>query len=411
MLSLKKFVLVLLMISLVVTIGAFSANVLGENQIKGKVIFTTQRTDKIDKELPALAAEFAKAYPGAQIEFEGIKDAENLLKTRMATHSLADVTLVIDQLVRTDYPKFFVPIDDLGFTEKNIIDYQRGINPAEKKLYTVTHAANYDGFVYNKKVFRECGITKVPTTVAELLAACEKIKAKGIIPVASNYKDLWPLNDYCMASGYFNTGDPDYYNKLAKKDKFLVDDGGPLTMFKILRTLNQKGYLEPDLASTSWDSFRRDFPAGKIGMALLGSWYPPQFADMGGSMEEVGMFPVPGAKYIFAGGDWTHAVNKESENIATAKAALKWLWENGRYANAIGMVPPQKGITYPQAFVNELLGRKLPIVNQNPDQDAWNKVYNKMQVDIKVIAQEYIIAKDPAAVVKKYNDKWAKAKK
>lgn len=407
----KKFIPVLLVLSLVLMIGALSANVFGANEIKGKIIFTTNRTDKIDKELPALAAEFAKAYPGAQIEFEGIKDAENLLKTRMATHSLTDITMVINQIVRTDLPKFFAPIDDLGFTKNNIVDYDLGINPNDGKLYSVTHAANYVGMVYNKKVFRECGITKTPTTVAELLADCAKIKAKGIIPVASNYKDLWPLDGYCMASGYFNTGDPNYYNKKATQDKFLVDDGGPLTMFKLLRTLRQKGYLEPDLASTSWDSFRRDFPAGKVGMALLGSWYPPQFADMGGSMEEVGMFPVPGSKYIFAGGDWRFAVNKESENLATAKAALKWLWENGRYANAIGMVPPQKGISYPQAFVNELLSRKLPIVNQAPDQDAWNKVYNKMQVDIKVIAQEYIIAKDPAAVVKKYNDKWAKARK
>ncbi|HBF39533.1 MAG TPA: hypothetical protein DDW50_19715 [Firmicutes bacterium] len=87
------------------------------------------------------------------------------------------------------------------------------------------------------------------------------------------------------------------------------------------------------------------------------------------------------------------------------------LGKKGRYANAIGMVPPQKGIFYPQAFVNELLSRKLPIVNQDPNEDAWNKVYVKAQIYLPNIAQEYILAKDPNAVVKKYNEKWAKAAK
>jgi raffinose/stachyose/melibiose transport system substrate-binding protein len=175
--------------------------------------------------------------------------------------------------------------------------------------------------------------------------------------------------------------------------------------------MNQKGYLEPDLTSTSWDGFKKDFPSGKVGMTVLGSWYPPQFGDMGGSMKAVGMFAIPGSKYVYAGGDWRYAISKDCKNIPLAKAALKWLWEKGRYANAIGMVPPQKGIVYPQPFVNELLSSKLPVVNMNPDEDAYNAVYDKAQVYLPDIGQEYILAKDPAAVVKKYNDRWLKAAK
>jgi raffinose/stachyose/melibiose transport system substrate-binding protein len=408
---LKKTVSLLLVLSLVLMIGIFTTSVSGESELKGKILVTTHRTDKVDKELADLSKEFAKDFPGAEIEWVGIKDATQTMQTQMATHTMTDITMQFDQMNRVDFPKFFVPIDDLGITKDNLIDYELGINPSDKKLYTITHAANYTGFVYNKKVFKDAGITKTPKTWAELMADCAKIKAKGIVPFATNFKDKWPFENYCFQSGWYNTGDPNYYNNLATKGKLLVDDGGPLTMFKILRNLNAKGYLEPDLTSTSWDSFRKDFPAGKFGMTVLGSWYPPQFGDMGGAMSEVGMFAIPGSKAVFAGGDWRYAISKDSKNIPLAKAALKWLWEKGRYANAIGMVPPQKGIVYPQVFVNELLSSKLPIVNKDPNEDAWNKVYVKAQIYLPDIAQEYMLAKDPNAVVKKYNQKWEKAAK
>ena len=406
----KKIIAMLVVLSLLMLIAGIGI-VSGETELKGKIIITTHRTDKVDKELPELSKQFAKEYPGCEIEWVAIKDSVQTLQTQMATRTMTDITMQFDQMNRADFPKFFAPIDDLGFTKDNIVDYEKGVNPSDGKLYTVTHAANYTGVVYNKKVFKECGITKLPTTLKELMDVCAKIKAKGIVPMATNFKDKWPFENYCFQSGYYSTGDPNYYNKLAAKGKLLVDDGGPLTMFKMLRTMNQKGYLEPNLTSTSWDGFKKDFPAAKFGMTVLGSWYPPQFGDMGGSMEEVGMFAIPGSKYIFAGGDWRSAINKDCKNLPLAKAALKWLWDKGRYANAIGMVPPQKGITYPQVFVNELLSRKLPIVNMDPDQDAYNKVYNKAQLYMPDIAQEYILAKDPAAVVKKYNDRWAKAAK
>jgi raffinose/stachyose/melibiose transport system substrate-binding protein len=406
----KKVVFFLLVLSLIIMTG-WGVGVSGKAAVKGKILITTHRTDKVDNELAELAKEFAKEFPGAEIEFVGIKDAVQTLQTQMATRTMTDITMQFDQMNRADFPKFFAPIDDLGFTKDNLIDYEKGINVADGKLYTVTHAANYTGVVYNKEVFNRCGITKLPATMKEFMDVCAKIKAKGIVPLASNFKDKWPFENYCFQSGFYNTGDPDYYNKLARKGKLLVDDGGPLTMFKFLRTMNEMGYLEPNLTSTSWDSFRKDFPAGKFGMAVLGTWYPPQFGDMGGSMSDVGMFAIPDSKYIFAGGDWRYCISKDSKNIPLAKTALKWLWDKGRFADAIGMVPPQKGITYPQVFVNELLSRNLPVVGRNPDEDDWNAVYNRAQIYLPDIAQEYILAKNPDAVVKKYNNRWAKAAK
>ncbi len=48
-------------------------------------------------------------------------------------------------------------------------------------------------FYYNKKLFAKAGITEFPQTWDELFAACEKLKAKGIIPIS-----LMTADDSCI---------------------------------------------------------------------------------------------------------------------------------------------------------------------------------------------------------------------
>ena len=55
------------------------------------------------------------------------------------------------------------------------------------------HAAHLIGIpiVYNKALFKQAGLdpNKPPTTWAQFLAACAKLKAKGITPFAMGNKD------------------------------------------------------------------------------------------------------------------------------------------------------------------------------------------------------------------------------
>lgn len=67
-------------------------------------------------------------------------------------------------------------------------------------------------FVYNKALFAQAGLNPntPPTTLSQLTAACGKLKAAGITPIAAGFKDGWYgewFNTYGLASRYFSQPD------------------------------------------------------------------------------------------------------------------------------------------------------------------------------------------------------------
>ena len=54
-------------------------------------------------------------------------------------------------------------------------------------VYSIPQNFHYSGFFYNPKVMAAAGVTEMPATWDEFLAACEKIKATGVAPIALGY--------------------------------------------------------------------------------------------------------------------------------------------------------------------------------------------------------------------------------
>lgn len=377
-----------------------------------KISFATNFTNKVDNTLKDLVKEYMDQHPNVTIEIEGIADTDQVLKTRMAAGELPDVTPILANTPRSDFPLYFAPIDDLGYTKDNLYFYDNGLGE-DGKLYGLNSAVVYDGIIYNKKAFNEAGITIAPKTIEEFYAVCEKLKAKGITPMGTSFKDAWPLNwyasDFVFEVG--NTGDPNYKNAMKDKDALLSEDGGLLTAFKLLREMNQKGYLDKDLMSASWDSQRRDHASGKIAMIFLGSWYPPQLVDAGANKEDIGMFPFPGVKAVTQTGNWMFGISKNTKSPEAAKEFLKWLWEDARYANAVGVTTPIKGAKVDDVAISELLSYNMPMVAAAAADSKANDIFNKSEINLTQALQEYILSENPEDVVKKVNDKWQKAKK
>ena len=60
------------------------------------------------------------------------------------------------------------------------------------KQLGVPYTMHVVGFWYRKDLFDQAGITKLPTTMNELSAVVDKLKAKNIAPIALGGKDRWP---------------------------------------------------------------------------------------------------------------------------------------------------------------------------------------------------------------------------
>ena len=72
-------------------------------------------------------------------------------------------------------PDYFIP---LGSSDKlsQIYNYT-GAWTYNDKVYGLAYTGNANGLMYNKKVFKEAGITEIPKTPTEFISALSAIKS------------------------------------------------------------------------------------------------------------------------------------------------------------------------------------------------------------------------------------------
>ena len=386
-----------------------------EEELSGSIVWVTNRTDIADTVLTDMAKEFMALHPGTTVEVEGIKDVEQTMMTRMAANEMPDVSLIITtKLTKSDFANYFLPLDDLGFTADDVYFYENCVGD-DGKLYGLTTDMYTNCVFYNKAAFAKAGITEVPKTLEELDATCQKLKEAGIVPFATSFRDSWPLRGWF--SGFYTqiglSGNGNFMDELVNAEK-LFDDSefGNLYTLKIARDFADKGYFEPELVAANWDNQRRDILNGDMAMFYDGAWYGPQLvfnSDM--PAEDVGAFPFPGAQALTVCPSWFYGVSKTSEHPDVAKAFLKFMLEDGRYADCLKAECSLKSVQSDLPGLAELYGYGLPVIEMPTTPSKLIEIFNKGQMGLDSITQEYLIAEDPDAIIQKYNDKWTQAKK
>lgn len=310
-----------------------------EEEFKGDITFVSNRTDKRD-EIEALINEFEELHPNVNVELELIGDAETILQRKASVGELPDVTLVPSNISKNEYVNYFLTIDDLGFNDNNIYNYDMGLG-SDSRLYCLNSSITWQGVIYNKEIFQKANIEKLPTTIEELFQACERIKALGVTPIAINYRQSWTMNLWVDIIPHLFDNNFSKDTVLGNKT-ILNSDSGMYKSLNLVRELVKRGYCEEDLLNYDWQQFKNDMNNGEAAMTIWNSDFINQLEDMGMTKDDIGMFPVPETEIIKIYGDYKFAVSKKSDNPEVAKEFLKYIFEESRYSKAVNNISPLK---------------------------------------------------------------------
>ena len=269
-------------------------------------------------------------------------------------------------------------------------DIKHNYNPAARgavtgpdgKIYGYPTELNTYVLFYNKKIFRQNGITKPPRTWAELKSVAAKVArtdksgnstVEGIsLMQDGDNESVHPyLSLLDSAGGRFlgPNGRAAFDNKTGESALQLEDD------------LVRDGLSHPDIDPTS------QFPTGRVAMAIQAGWWLGSLkSQMGDDYADVGTAPIPGPTPGSHGSlayGFFMGVNARSRHQAASWKFLQWLNSHRTKDGITGMDAMMTGMGELPTRTDDAkkLSADLPDANLGPVYDAIDYAMAEPSVD------------------------------
>lgn len=146
---------------------------------------------------------------------------------------------------------------------------------------------------YNKAIFAEAGIDKLPETWAEFMDCCQKIVDAGYAPMAIDDAYMPLLYTAYLGEMWGVDGITDL---MTKTDSELWNDPAVLQMAQAYEEMAAKGYFAEGTGSFVFPTAQNtEFALGTTAMYYNGSWLPNEVAEIAGEDFQWGamFFPSP----------------------------------------------------------------------------------------------------------------------
>ncbi|CAJ1317593.1 sugar ABC transporter substrate-binding protein [Paenibacillus sp. CFBP13512] len=391
--------------------------------ISGDITVITQRTDIVDTVFKDYAAKFKEKYPNVNVNFEALADYESQISIRLNTKDYGDVLLLPTSIPISDLPDFFEPLGSMDELSKKYKGLEE--RAVDGQAYGIPVAINFSGIIYNKKVFKEAGITETPRTPEQYLKALATIKSKtSAVPLYTNYASGWALTQW-ESDLTTVAGTTDYVNITQPTiDNNFVAGQPHYELYKLMYDATSQGLIEKDPTTTDWETSKVDLANGKIATMVLGSWAIDQIKSVAENKDDIGFMPFPtnADKVIVPlADDYTIGINVNSENKPAAKAWVDWFTNESNYATEqVGGVSPVIGAELPPTL-KEYEGTDITFEAQTPAKAGEEGLVDKIdkegeiglwQPDFKKRIIEAALYKKETFddIMKDLNDKWVAAR-
>ncbi|MDA0646147.1 MULTISPECIES: ABC transporter substrate-binding protein [Nonomuraea] len=278
---------------------------------------------------------FEAAEPTVEIDTEtrpGGAEGDNIVKTRLSTGEMADVFWYNSgSLIQALNPSQTL-VDLTG--DPVLANVQESYLPVvshQDKVYGVpAGTAAGGGILYNRKVYADLGL-ETPRSWAEFMANNDKVKAAGLAPVISTFKETWTSQLFVLGDFYnVQAAVPAFAaGYTANKAKYATTPAA-LSGFRKLAEVHAAGLLNDGFGSATLDNGLKLLAEGK------GAHYPMLTGVMPALIEQypsvktdIGFFGIPGDDPGTHGATvWEPAgayIPASSEHVDAAKKFLAFI--------------------------------------------------------------------------------------
>jgi raffinose/stachyose/melibiose transport system substrate-binding protein len=149
-------------------------------------------------------------------------------------------------------------------------DATLGAYTVDGKTIMVPYSADVTNVIwYNKALLADAGV-QPPTTWDELLAACTALQAKGVIPITTGNKDLWPAGNWFGHLASRVVGEQVYSDTLGGSGKFSTPEWEKA--FGYIKELADAKCVNDSANAIDDNAGAQLFFQGKAAMHPIGSW-------------------------------------------------------------------------------------------------------------------------------------------
>ncbi|WP_149096395.1 extracellular solute-binding protein [Paenibacillus terrae] len=287
------------------------------------------------KMIKQIVSQYEQNHPNVKIELDSLNtDQQKLkLKTQAAAKEVPDITIVNPAAQMKPFVDagLLAPLNGVADKDGLKDTFQDGLldyYSFDDKLYAFPDGNNIEVVFYNKELFEQAGIQKLPTTFDELITAVKALKAKGITPIAIGEKDSW-TGSLLFMNILLRTNEGPNFLKDVLDGKKTFNDPAFVEAVDAFQELVQAGAFPDGATSIDYNAGGNIFKTGKAAMYIMGTWETGSI-DASSVAGKVGAFQFPTVngkgdvnEYVIAPGS-AFAVSANSEHLQETKDFLHY---------------------------------------------------------------------------------------
>ncbi|MDG5787152.1 ABC transporter substrate-binding protein [Evansella sp. AB-P1] len=355
---------------------------------------------EIHDDLLQLSKEYEELHPNVKIEVESLmaSDYNTSLSAKFAAGETPDIFRVIGHSGLETWVEYLVDLSDQPWVDVMHESTIPGIT-YEGSIYGMPLGIEGLGYIYNKDLFDEAGITEIPVTLTELEDAVEKLNAAGIAPFVSSYASTFNPGHFAINNPFAKQENPtEFMEQISNGTANFIDNDIFNQWLDLIDLEINNAHQNP--LSTGYSEQVTNFATEQGAMTLSTNSIETLLYEVNPDLN-LGMMPMPINNDValneplFTSVPFYWVIHNESDVIDEAKDFLIWLstTEAGeRYITEEFMhIPPFTNMEANVDAIGEISNDLYIQTNEIPSLAfEWNKYPDGLAPELGAALQKYV---------------------